>query len=148
MRFIDDKGFLQPVYNNPLQAANNIITATNKLYTGTNIKFELMEIRVDPRQHPYLLINGTVADWQQCGAGPSSAEDGYSCIKDIVTQNGGQGLEINVVVASAAYSAAYCDFQDTYAACNTVYLGFSNTNGPWMTVPSPTWSEENAEENW
>jgi hypothetical protein len=148
MRFKDNKGFLQPVYNDPIQAANNLITATNKLYTGTGIDFELKEMRVDPKQHPYLLMNGTVNDWQQCGAGPSSAVDGFSCIKDIVSQNGGKNHEINVVVVSAAYSAAYCDFQDPYAACNTVYLGFSNTNGPWMTAPSQTWSEDNAEENW
>jgi hypothetical protein len=90
-----------------------------------------------------------VADWNACGASKASYDkDKFGCLKEVVKANGDKGLSINVVVTGSPFSQAYCDTSDVTAACNQLFLGYSNAAGPWMQSPSATWSEDNLEENW
>jgi hypothetical protein len=148
MRYQDTNGTLQPPYWNPVGDATHLIQATNKLYKGTGISFSLKEVRADPAQYPYLLMNGTLEDWQNCGSSPVTFQDGFSCLRNIAKANGDKSFAINVVIVGAVYAAPFCNFDDAKAACNQLFLGYSNTNGPWMAAPSATWTEDNLEENW
>lgn len=114
------------------------------------LRFKVHEVRSDPTKYSYLLL-ATQNDWQTCTGLPSQEQIGFPCLTETATYPDVAALAekhiVNVIIGGSQ-DPAFCDTTKPDAPCSQLYLGYSRAMGPWFAVPSKTWAEGVAAENW